>query len=56
MFVLNNIKVSDRDQRNIGEHTNWVQTSYNNNFRGTYAGTGSKYDPILDIFINNIQE
>jgi hypothetical protein len=29
----------------------WIQTSYNNNFRGVYAGIGYKYDPDLDIFI-----
>jgi hypothetical protein len=34
----------------FGENTNWLQTSYNNNFRGTYAGSGMIYDPVLDIF------
>jgi hypothetical protein len=29
----------------------WVQTSYNNNFRGVYAGIGFSYDPLLDIFV-----
>lgn len=33
-----------------GEDTNWLQTSYNSNFRGTYAGSGMTYDPVLDIF------
>lgn len=33
-----------------GEDTNWLQTSYNNNFRGIYAGSGMTYDPALDIF------
>ena len=33
-----------------GEDTNWLQTSYNNNFRGTYAGPGMVYDSVLDIF------
>lgn len=28
----------------------WIQTSYNGNFRGTYAGTGMLYDLIQDIF------
>jgi len=28
----------------------WVQTSYNGNFRGQYAGVGMTYDPVLDIF------
>jgi hypothetical protein len=30
---------------------NWVQTSYNNNFRKIYAGKGYKYDVVNDIFI-----
>jgi hypothetical protein len=34
----------------FGENTEWLQTSYNNNFRGTYAGLGMTYDPVLDIF------
>lgn len=29
----------------------WKQTSYNNNFRRTYAGIGYFYNPDLDIFI-----
>ena len=29
----------------------WVQTSYNNNFRKQYAGTGYTYDSIKDKFI-----
>lgn len=28
----------------------WVQTSYNGNFRGKYAGTGDIYDPVTDEF------
>lgn len=28
----------------------WIQTSYNSNFRGTYAGIGMIYDPISDVF------
>ena len=31
--------------------TIWKQTSYNHNFRKQYAGIGSIYDPIKDIFI-----
>jgi hypothetical protein len=27
------------------------RTSYNNRIRGTYAGVGFTYDPVLDIFI-----
>lgn len=33
-----------------GENTKWLQTSYNENFRGKYAGVGSTYDPVEDIF------
>jgi hypothetical protein len=29
----------------------WIQTSYNANFRGIYAGIGDYYDEELDIFI-----
>jgi hypothetical protein len=30
---------------------NWIQTSYNGNFRGTFASVGMIYDPIQDIFL-----
>lgn len=33
-----------------GEDTNWVQTSYNGNFRGRYAGAGMKYNKDRDEF------
>jgi hypothetical protein len=29
----------------------WIQTSYNSNFRGRYAGVGYTYDKELDEFI-----
>ena len=29
----------------------WLQTSFNGNFRGTYAGIGYTYDAALDIFV-----
>lgn len=29
----------------------WIQTSYNGNFRGRYAGVGMKYDPAKDEFV-----
>ena len=35
----------------LGEDTNWKQTSYNNNFRGRYAGGGMHYDETKDKFI-----
>ena len=35
-----------------GQDTNWVQTSYNNNFRKQYAGIGSKYDRDNNVFVS----
>jgi len=29
----------------------WKQTSYNDNFRGTYAGIGFTYDAVNDVFV-----
>lgn len=31
----------------------WIQTSYNNNFRGIYAGPGYTYDSVLDVFVHS---
>jgi hypothetical protein len=39
-----------------GEDTNWLQTSYNSNFRGIYASSGMIYDPELNIFTTPIVE
>jgi len=35
----------------LGLGGTWVQTSYNGNFRKTYAGVGYKYDVVNDVFI-----
>ena len=35
----------------VGDSFNWVQTSYNGNFRKNYAGTGYTYDKTRDAFI-----
>jgi hypothetical protein len=32
---------------------NWIQTSYNGNIRGTYAGIGYSYNEAEDIFITS---
>ena len=34
----------------LGENTNWMQTSYNGNFRKNYAGIGHIYDVERDGF------
>lgn len=35
----------------IGVEGTWLQTSYNNNFRGAYAGIGFTYDEESDTFV-----
>ena len=35
----------------VGDSFNWVQTSYNDNFRKQFAGIGFKYDKTNDVFI-----
>lgn len=35
----------------LGIEGTWLQTSYNGNFRGCYAGIGYTYDPELDQFV-----
>ena len=39
----------------IGLDGDWKLTSYNSNFRGTYAGQGFTYDPVADEFTAPIQ-
>lgn len=39
-----------------GADTEWVQTSYNGNFRGKYAGSGDRYDVELDEFVTPVSE
>lgn len=36
----------------IGLGGRWIQTSYNANFRGKYAGVGDIYDEAKDIFVS----
>lgn len=40
----------------LGPDTRWVQTSYNGNFRGKYAGIGDTYDPVADVFVSPPEE
>lgn len=35
----------------LGLGDGWLQTSYNNNFRGVYAGIGYSYDEANDVFV-----
>ena len=34
----------------LGLEGRWIQTSYNDNIRGSYAGIGDYYNESLDIF------
>lgn len=56
--VINNLPFPESEpigvaflQSIYGQDTRWVQTSYNNNFRGKYASIGGFYDPQLDVFV-----
>jgi hypothetical protein len=35
----------------LGLGGRWIQTSYNGNIRGRFAGPGYTYDPTVDVFI-----
>jgi hypothetical protein len=56
VIVVNNEEVPDEAtgitfcKSLFGEDTEWVQTSYSGNFRGTFAGVGMTYDPAADEF------
>ena len=62
VLVVNNemlLKTDGTESENKGKvflnglfgTANWVQTSYNGNFRKQYASTGFKYDETNDVFI-----
>lgn len=36
-----------------GQDTNWVQCSYNENFRAIFPSHGDSYDPVNDVFVSN---
>ena len=38
----------------FGANTNWIQTSYNGNFRKKYAGIGDKFVPEANLFFNPV--
>lgn len=39
----------------FGENTKWIQTSYNANIRGAFAGIGYTYDLVNDVFVPDSQ-
>jgi hypothetical protein len=66
VIVVNNEVIQDEngvEQERIGVEFcvnllggEWVQTSYNNNFRGRFAGIGMIYDKENDEFIVPVTE
>ena len=50
-FTTKSEKSLNTYMHSLGLDGDWRLTSYNNNFRGTYAGQGFTYDPDLDEFI-----
>jgi len=40
----------------LGLEGEWLQTSYNGNFRSRYAGIGFTYDAELDEFVPPVEE
>ena len=52
--IVQRVIVAEQDFINsgqVGDSFNWVQTSYNGNFRKNYAGIGYTYDKSKDAFI-----
>ncbi len=40
----------------LGLEGQWIQTSYNSNFRGKFAGLGDTYDEANDVFVSPEKE
>jgi len=63
VIVVNNTVITDESgqeveqigidfcKRLFGDDTEWVQTSYNANFRKYFAGPGFRYDAERNIFV-----
>jgi len=53
--IVQRVIVADREfilSGIVGTPSNWVQTSYNHNFRKQFAGVGFTYDQAKDKFIS----
>lgn len=61
-FVLRVLVIDDSQEhrgqeflaQDLGLGGTWIQTSYNHNIRGKYAGIGDKYDKKKDEFISPV--
>jgi hypothetical protein len=63
--VVIEVTVGDNNDRNGDEGHQWlidnfggrwIQTSYNANFRGKFAGIGDTYNQSLDIFVSPTEQ
>jgi hypothetical protein len=58
-FVIRVLVVDDSQEsrgqdflaKDLGLGGTWIQTSFNGNIRGKYAGIGDRYDKVKDEFI-----
>jgi hypothetical protein len=53
--IVIQVIVAEKDFINtgaVGDEFLWIQTSYNNNFRGKYAGIGDTWDKVNEVFIS----
>jgi hypothetical protein len=59
VLVIDNAQ-EDRGQeylsQDLGLGGRWIQTSYNSNFRGKFAGIGDTYDEVDDVFVAPVTE
>ena len=52
--IVQRVIVAEQDFINsglVGDSFNWVQTSFNNNFRKQFAGTGFTWDKTNEVFV-----
>jgi len=52
--IVQRVIVAEQDFINsglVGDSFNWIQTSYNNNFRKQFAGTGFTWDKTNEVFV-----
>jgi len=58
VVVVDNSHESDGQTylNSLGLEGTWVQTSYNGNIRGKFAGIDDIYDSVADVFVAPVRE
>lgn len=58
VIVVDNEHEADGEAylNSLGLEGQWIQTSYNSNFRGKFAGIGDTYDEANDVFVSPVVE